>query len=103
MNNPYEKYIKWWLAELGAESEYERYMKLFPELNTRLAKYAIGVYQWNMTGEIDLSNATDVNLVHEILKAIDSSSSAFDYIDNDFNGCSTAAICGLLRIRRNLL
>ena len=96
--NPYEKYIKWWLAEYAAESKYDWLVSLFPEFNTRVAKYAIGVYQWNMTGEIDLSNPTDVNHVHKILKAIDSSSSAFDYIDNDFNECSPKTICKKLKI-----
>ena len=98
MNNPYEKYIKWWLAELGAESEYELYMSLFPEFNTRIAKYAIGIYLWNMTEEIDITKREDIDLVHKILKAIDSSSSAFDYIDNDFNECSPKTICKMLKI-----
>lgn len=96
--NPYEKYIKWWLAEYAADSNYDWLVSLFPEFNTRLAKYAIGVYHWNMTGEIDLSSHTDINLVHEILKAIDSSTCAFDYMDNDFNECSPMVICKMLKI-----
>lgn len=99
MKNPYEKYIKWWLAELGAESEYERYMGLFPEFNTRLAKYAIGVYLWNMTEEIDITKREDIDLVHKILNAIDSSSCAFEYIDNDFNECTPNVICKMLNIK----
>ncbi len=98
MSNPYEKHIKWWLAELDAEKEYDRYMTLFPEFNTRLAKYAIGVYLWDSTGEIDITRPEDINLIHKILKAIDASSCAFDYIDNTFNECSPLLICKMVNI-----
>ena len=43
MEGQYRKEITWWFAELGSESEVDNYLALFPELNSRLSKFAIGV------------------------------------------------------------
>ncbi len=95
MTNPYERHIKWWLGEFCAEDKYEWLMSLFPEFNTRLAKYAVGVYRWNMMGEIDLDKPEDVERVHTILKIINSSP-GFDFFDNVFNEASPDMVSGFI-------
>ncbi|MCM1141953.1 MAG: hypothetical protein NC453_25565 [Muribaculum sp.] len=83
MKNQYEKYIKWWLAEYGAESEYDRFVSLFPEFYSRLAKFAPGVFQWTMMGEFRLDNPEEVVVIRELLHLIESSGN-FDKIDATF-------------------
>ncbi|WP_301710758.1 hypothetical protein, partial [uncultured Duncaniella sp.] len=95
MTNPYEKHIKWWLGEFCAEDRYEWLMSLFPEFNTRLAKFAVGVYRWNMIGEIDLDKQEEVERVHTILKIIDNSP-GYDFFDNVFNEASPDMVCGII-------
>ncbi len=63
MINLYEKYIRWWLAEYGAVSEYESLMIIYSELNTRLAKYAARVDQGKMTTAINFDKPRDIELV----------------------------------------
>lgn len=93
--NPHEGQIKRWLGEFCAEDKYEWLMSLFPEFNTRLAKFAVGVYRWNVMGEIDLDKPKDVERIHMILKIIDSSP-GFDFFDNVFNEASPDMVSGII-------
>ena len=95
MSNPYEIEIKWWLAEFCSENKYNWLITLFPEFNTRLTKFAVGVYVWHMTGAIDLNNCGDVDRIHSILKVIDNSP-AFDFFDNVFNEADPETVCGII-------
>ena len=61
MEEQYRKEIAWWFAELGSDSEVDNYLALFPELNSRLAKFAIGILKWNITRLIDINNPDDVS------------------------------------------
>ena len=42
-NLRYKREIAWWFAELGREDEVELYISIFPELNSHLAKFAVGI------------------------------------------------------------
>lgn len=44
MKERYRNEIEWWFVELGSESEIDKSLVLFPELNSRLPKIAIGIY-----------------------------------------------------------
>ena len=85
----------WWLDELCAGDQADKYLELFPEMHNRLWKYAVGIHIWNMTGDIDISKQDDVALVRNILKEI-GASHAFDYVDNVFNECSPEEVCEIL-------
>lgn len=50
MEDQYRKEIEWWFAELGSESEVDNYFALFPELNSGLSKFAIGILKWSIAG-----------------------------------------------------
>lgn len=104
MTNPYEKHIKWWLGEfcVDVEDKYDWLMSLFPEFNTRLAKFAVGVYRWNMIGEINLENAKDVDKVRGILKILDNTP-GYDFFDNVFNEASPDMVCGIIGISPKVL
>ena len=71
MEEQYRKEITWWFAELGLESEVDNYLASFPELNSRLSKFAIGILKWNIAGLIDINNPDDVSRVRLILKVLD--------------------------------
>ena len=71
MEEQYRKEITWWFAELGSESEVDNYLALFPELKSRLSKFAIGLLIWNIAGLIDINNPDDVSRVRLILKVLD--------------------------------
>ena len=42
MEEKYSNGVEWWFAELGSESEVDKRIALFPELNSRLPKFVIG-------------------------------------------------------------
>ena len=67
MEEQYRKEITWWFAELGSESEVDNYLALFPELKSRLSKFAIGLLIWNIAVLIALNNPDDVSRVRLIL------------------------------------
>ena len=83
-NLRYKREIAWWFAELGREDEVELYISIFPELNSHLAKFAVGILLWDMTNKIDINQPDDVKLVSQILHTI-VESGMFDYFDNTFN------------------
>ena len=71
MEEQYRKEITWWFAELGLENEVDNYLSSFPELNSRLAKFAIGILKWNIARLIDINNSDDESCIQLILKVID--------------------------------
>lgn len=87
--------MKWWLDEFGAGDQVDRYVELFPELDSRLAKFAVGIFIWNMKGLIDLNNPDDVSKVRLILKVIDRTP-GYDFFDNVFNEADTDTVCGII-------
>lgn len=95
MENQYRKEIAWWFAELGSESEVDNYLVLFPELNSRLSKFAIGILKWNLAGLIDINNPDDVSRVRLILRVIDQTP-GFDFFDNTFNECAPETVCEII-------
>ena len=46
------KEIKWWFSELCHEEDVIRYLNIFPELDSNLSKYAIGVLLWEIKGMV---------------------------------------------------
>lgn len=80
----YRKMITWWFAELARESEVDRYLSIFPMLNSRLSKFAIGILLWNLTGKIDINNSEDVGIIQKILNEI-AETSKHDLFDETFN------------------
>lgn len=91
----YRKEIAWWFAELGSESEVDKYLTLFPELNSRLSKFAIGILKWNIARLIDINNPDDVSRIRLILKILDQTP-GFDFFDNTFNECAPETVCEII-------
>lgn len=87
--------MQWWLDEFDAGSEVDLYVKLFPELDSRLAKFAIGIFLWNMKGLIDINNPDDVSRVRQILNILDRTP-GYDFFDNEFNEADPDTVCGLI-------
>ena len=48
MTEKERKEMEWWLGEFSAEDQAEKYLELFPEMNDRLWKYAVGIHIWAM-------------------------------------------------------
>ena len=71
------------------------YLALFPELNSRLSKFAVGVLKWDIAGLIDINNPDDVSRVRLILKVLDETP-GFDFFDNTFNDCAPDIVCEIL-------
>lgn len=95
MDEIYFKQMRWWFDEFMASYQVEHYVELFPELNSRLSKFAIGIFLWNMKGLIDINNPDDVNKIHQILKILDQTS-GYDFFGNTFNEADPDTVCGLI-------
>ena len=95
MEEHYKERMKWWFGEFCAENQVDLYLEIFPELKGRLSKFGIGIFQWNMGGEINIENPDDVSRVRMILKVLESSP-AFDFFDQSFNECSPDVVCEIL-------
>lgn len=78
------KEIKWWFAELCHEEDVNRYLKIFPELDSNLSKYAIGILLWEIKGLVNLEDTTDVEMIKFILKVLKDNPMAFQIFDNTF-------------------
>ena len=78
------KEIKWWFAELCHEEDVNRYLNIFPELDSNLSKYAIGVLLWEIKGMVNLEDAADVKMIKFILKVLNDNPMAFVIFDNTF-------------------
>ena len=44
MQEKYRKHIQWWLDRFCAGDQVDRYVELFPEIDSRLAKFAVGIF-----------------------------------------------------------
>ncbi len=95
MEEKHLKYLSWWFDEFMASDQVPRYLELFPELKTRLMKFGIGIFLWNMKGLININNPDDVSRVRLILKVIDQTS-GFDFFDNTFNEATPETICEII-------
>ena len=95
MEERYKERLNWWFGEFCAEHQVDHYLELFPELHGRLSKFGIGIFQWNMGGEISIDKPDDVSRVRMILKVLDSSP-AFDFFNQSFNECSPDVVCEIL-------
>ena len=78
------KEIKWWFAELCHEDDVDRYLKIFPEFDSNLSKFAIGVLLWEIKGMVNLKDITDVEKIQFILKVLKNSPMAYAIFDNTF-------------------
>lgn len=97
MQEKYRNYLTRCLEEFGARHQVDRYVELFPELDSRLVKFAAGIYLWNMNGLIDIDNPDDVSRVRIMLKVIDETP-GFDFFDNAFNEVDPDTVCGIIGI-----
>lgn len=95
MGEIYFKQMRWWFDEFRAGNQVEHYVELFPELNSRLSKFAIGIFLWNMKGLIDITNPDDVGRVRLILKVLDATP-GYDFFDNVFNEADPDTVCGII-------
>lgn len=98
MEEKERKKMVWWFGEYGAENKVDEYLATFPEMDGWLSKFAIGVLQWEIRGEIDVSNPDDVSLVRTILKVL-AQSPAFDFYDETFNDSDPESVCEVLGIK----
>ena len=73
----------------------DNYLALFPELNSRLSKFAISILKWEIAGLIDINNTDDVSRVRLILKVLDTTPS-FDFFDNTFNDATYEMVCEII-------
>lgn len=89
--------MRWWFDKFMASNQVEHYVELFPELDSRLSKFAIGIFMWNMTGKIDIENPDDVSRIRLMLKIIDQTP-AFDFFDNTFNEADPETVRQILGI-----
>lgn len=78
------KEIKWWFSELCHEEDVIRYLNIFPELDSNLSKYAIGVLLWEIKGMVNLEDSTDIEMIKFILKGLNENPMAFAIFDNTF-------------------
>ncbi|MDE6267546.1 MAG: hypothetical protein K2M04_00480 [Muribaculaceae bacterium] len=93
-----EKYFKKMRRDFGeflSSDQVEYYVELFPELNSRLSKFAIGIFLWNMKGLIDIDNPDDVSKVRLILKVLDQTP-GYDFFDNVFNEADPDTVCQII-------
>ena len=95
MQEEYRKHITWWLDEFCAGDQVDHYVKLFPDLDSRLAKFAVGIFIWNMKGLIDINNPDDVRKIRSILKVLDQTP-GYDFFDNVFNEADPDTVCGII-------
>ena len=95
MKDQYKKEIIRCFAELESESEVDTYLALFPELNSRLSKFAFGILKWNLAGLIDINNPDDVSRVRLILRVLDQTP-GFDFFDNTFNEATPEIVCEII-------
>lgn len=92
--------MTWWLDEFCAGDQVDHYVELFPELDSRLAKFAVGIFLWNMKGLIDINNPDDVSKIRLILKVLDQTP-GYDFFDNVFNESDPDTVCQIIGCRRS--
>lgn len=99
MQEKYRNCLTRCLAEFEAGHQVDKYVELFPELDSRLVKFAAGIFLWNMKGMIDIDNPDDVSRVRIMLKVIDETP-GFDFFDEVFNEADPDTVCGIIGISR---
>lgn len=95
MQDNFFKKMRGEFEEFMAIDQVERYVQLFPELNSRLSKFALGIFLWNMNGLIDIDNPDDVSKVRLILKVLDQTP-GYDFFDNIFNEYDPDTVCQII-------
>ena len=80
-----------------ASDQVNRYLEIFPELKTRLSKFGIGIFKWNMVEQVNIDNPEDVLRIRRILKVLNGSQ-FFEFFDNTFNNLGIEKVEQLLRI-----
>ena len=98
MQEKYRRQMVQCFDELGAGGQVDHYVELFPELDSRLVKFAAGILGWNMSGLIDIDNPDDVSRVRLMLKVI-GQTPACDFFDNTFNGADPDTVCSIIGMR----
>ena len=91
----YEREITWWFKEFEFQDRMPEYIELFPELKSRLSKFAIGILQWEMKGFISLYNSKDIRFIRNILREIDKKG-YFEKLDETFNDLKPLNLVKLL-------
>lgn len=74
---------------------YEEFSKLFPELDSRMAKFIPGISLWDEKGLINLQNPDDVSKVRLILKVLDQTP-GYDFFDSTFNDADPEMVCAII-------
>ena len=97
MQEKYRNCLTRCLEEFGAGHLVNKYAELFPEFDSRLVKFAAGIFLWNMNGLIDLGNPDDVSRVRIMLRVLDETP-GFDFFDNVFNEADPDTVCGIIGI-----
>ena len=101
MEEDYRSRHKWWYGQYDADLM-DYYLETFPELKGKLSKFCVGIFQWNLRGEINVRNPDDICRVRMILKVL-YSSPAFDFFDQSFNEYSPEVVCEILGMSPKLL
>ena len=101
MEEDYRSRHKWWFEQYDADLM-DYYLETFPELKGKLSKFCVGIFQWNLRGEINVRNPDDICRVRMILKVL-YSSPAFDFFDQSFNEYSPEVVCEILGMSPKLL
>lgn len=95
MHENHLKYIIRQFEEYGAGQQVDRYVDLFPELDSRLAKFAPGILLWDLNGLIDIDNPDDVSRIRIMLRVLDQTP-GFDFFDNVFNEADPDTVCAII-------
>ena len=97
MQEKYRNYLTQSLKKFGVEKQVNRYVDLFPELDSRLIKFTEGIFNWDMKGLIDLDNPDDVSRIRIMLRVLDETP-GFDFFDNVFNEADPDTVCEIIGI-----
>lgn len=95
MQEKYRNYGTRRLEKFGASLQVNKYLELFPELDSRLAKFAPGIFFWNKKGLINIDNPDDVSKVRLILKVLDQTP-GYDFFDDVFNKVDPDTVCEII-------
>ena len=97
LHGKYRKHLTRNMGKIGVADRVNRYVELFPELDSRLAKFTAGILLWESQGLIDLDNPDDVSRVRIILQVLDETP-GFDFFDSVFNEADPDTVCQIIGI-----
>ncbi|MDE6057852.1 MAG: hypothetical protein K2F93_07530 [Muribaculaceae bacterium] len=97
MQEKYLNYLTHSLKEYGEDQQVNKYVDLFPELDSRLVKFAEGILLWNKKSLINLDNPDDVSRIRIMLRVLDETP-GFDFFDNVFNEADPDTVCEIIGI-----